>query len=269
MENRVQLKTVKRIAVFGAIIGIALLWVGVRMREIPTVQIGQVDLQYNMALARVEGTVLDVNIDEIKDTFRVTVDDGSGRISLNGYGKYMRFKAAMGDSFPRIGDTVAAVGNLSVSESWGTTMFLASPRRMELVERKKLESLSLGNLTRKDIGRSGTFTAKITGIREFKSGFSLTVQDKSGSTELTVFNSELESMPLLRDGTAKGQAIQNPGTRIRFMGRVDAYRNKLQLRLVQPEISENLEIIESAEHSSEKKQTGVKSDSHRSAKGGQ
>jgi hypothetical protein len=27
------------------------------------------------------------------------------------------------------------------------------------------------------------------------------------------------------------------------MGRVDAYRNKLQLRLVQPEIPENLEIL--------------------------
>lgn len=241
MENRVQLKTVKRIALLGAILGIVLLWTGVRLREIPTVQIGAIDIQYNMALARVQGTVLDVNIDKIKDTFRITVDDGTGRISLNGYGKYGRFKDAMGESFPRIGDTVAAVGNLSVSESWGTTMFLASPRRMELVERKKLESLSLGNLSRKDLGRTGSFTAEITDIRTFKSGMSLTIQDESGSTELTVFNSELETLP-----ESEGQALVTIGTTIRFMGRVDAYRNKLQLRLVQPEIPENIEIVSTA-----------------------
>jgi len=241
MENRVKLKTVKRIAVLGAVIGLVLLWTGVRLREIPTVRVGAIDLQYNMALARVEGTVLDVTIDEIKDSFRITVDDGTGRISLNGYGKYTRFKDAMGESFPRIGDTVAAVGNLSVSESWGITMFMASPRRMELVERKKLETLTLGGINRKDIGRTGTFTARITDIRTFNSGRALTIEDASGATELTVFDSELET--LAPDETA---ALESPGAVIRFTGRVDAYRNTLQLRLVQPEIPENFAVVEPA-----------------------
>ncbi len=241
MENRIQLKTVKLIAVLGAVIGLVLLWTGVRLREIPTVQVGAIDLQYNMALARVEGTVLEISIDDIKDSFRITMDDGTGRISLSGYGKYTRFRDAMGESFPRIGDTVAAVGNLSVSESWGTTMFLASPRRLELVERKKLEALTLGGIGRKDIGRSGTFTARITDIRTFNSGRALTVEDDSGTTELTVFDSEREM--LSPDKTA---VLESPGAVIRFMGRVDAYRNKLQLRLVQPEIPENFEVVEPA-----------------------
>lgn len=244
MENRVQLKTVKWIAVLGAVVGLVLLWAGVRLREIPTVQVGAIDLQYNMALARVEGTVLDISIDEIKDSFRITVDDGTGRISLNGYGKYVRFRDAMGEAFPRIGDTVAAVGNLSVSESWGITMFLASPRRLELVERKKLEMLTLGNIARKDIGRTGIFTARITDIRTFNSGRAVTVEDDSGTNELTVFDSERETL-----APDEAAALESPGATIRFNGRVDAYRNKLQLRLVQPEIPENFEVVKPADAS--------------------
>lgn len=237
MENRVTLKTLKLVAVLGAIIGLALLWTGVRLREIPTVQIGTIDLQYNMALVRIEGTVLEISIDKIKDTFRITVDDDTGRISLNGYGKYTRFKTDMGDSFPRIGDTVAAIGNLSVNESWGITMFLASSRRLELVKRQKLEPLNLGNLDRKYLGRTGQFTAEIISIRTFKSGRSLTIQDKTGSTELTIFNTEI-----LEFDETEQQALETPGATIRFLGKVDAFRNKLQLRLVQPELPENFEI---------------------------
>jgi len=239
MENRVKLKTLKLVAVFGAIIGLALLWTGVRLREIPTVQIGTINLQYNMALVKIKGTVLDISIDEIKDTFRLTVDDDTGRISLNGYGKYTKFKKDLGDSFPMTGDIVEAVGNLSVSESWGITMFMSSPRRLTLVKRQQQIPLDIGTINRKSIGRKGHFTARITNIRTFKSGRVFTIENETGSIDLTVFETEIATMD-----AAKQSALEKPGNTITFFGRVDAFRNKLQLRLVKPDLPENF-VIES------------------------
>lgn len=238
MENRVQLKTVKLIAVLGAIIGLVLLWTGVRLREVPTVQIGAIDLQYNMALARIEGTALKVTVDELKDTFRITIDDDTGRMTLNGFGKYTRFKEAMGDTFPQQGDHIAAIGNLSISENWGTSMFLASPRRLQLIERRQLKSLSLGTITRKELGLTTTLTGRITDIRTFKSGQSLTLDDGTGTMALTVFDSEKNDLP-----ADIVQALETTGTTIEFKAKIDAYRNKLQLRLVNPGEPGNITVV--------------------------
>ncbi|MBN1297703.1 hypothetical protein JXA80_13060 [bacterium] len=244
MENRLQLKIVKRIAVLGAVLGLILVWTGVRLREIPRVSIGAIDIQYNMALARITGTVLDISVNEAKDSFHITVDDGTGRIRLTGFGKYARFREAMGKNFPQIGDSITAVGNLSISESWGTSMFLASPHRLTLVARKTATASMLGSITRDDVDHTATFSGRITTIRLFNSGRSISLEDDTGSIDLIVFDTERATMD-----PAIAAALDAPGATIRFNGRVTTYRDSLQLRLVKPEIPGHFELLEpTAEH---------------------
>ncbi len=238
METRLSLKWVRLISIFGSVIGLILLWFGVRYKEVPLVKIGAIDLQYNMAIARLEGYVIDVKENPAKNSFRITLDDGTGRAHLGGYGKLALFKKVLGDDFPRLGDKISAVGNLSVSESWGVTMFLATPRRLKRLSRAGKLELKLDRAVMENAGRIAVFHGKITGVRSFSKGRTLTLQDDSGTANLTIFNSELKNLPPETAGS-----LDEEGTELRFLGRIDTWHNRVQLRLVEPDKSGNLQII--------------------------
>ncbi len=239
METRISLKLVKWIAVAGAILGLILLWIGVRVREIPLVKIAAVDLQTNMAIARIDGTVVDITRDPDKNTFKLTIDDGTGQASLNGFGKLEMFEKVLKDDFPMIGDQISAIGTISMSESWGVTMFLSSPRRLTLLSRNPANPMNLGEVTTDQTGHVGIFTGTIVDIRSFAKGRSLTVRDKTGEMSLSVFDSELDgcSEPIL-------EALSKPGATIQFLGRIETYRHRPQLRLVQPTNPTYLKLLE-------------------------
>jgi hypothetical protein len=238
LESRINLKVFKWIAVGGSIIGLVLLLVGVHVWEVPSVQIGSIDIQYNMAVVRLEGTVTDIKMDPQKDSFQVSIDDGTGKATLNGIGKLHTFTKEMKDQFPRVGDKVAAIGNLSVSESWGITLFLTSPRRIMLLKREEMMQKQIGQITQADVGKNGFFTGKVADVQPFGKGRNVTIKDDTGEVLLTVFDTELKQVP-----EKQIKALTEPGSQLRFLGRVDLYKEKLQLRLVQPDNPDNLQII--------------------------
>jgi len=237
LETRLSLRVVKWTAVAGSIIGLILLWAGVKFRDVPVVQIGEIDLQYNLAIAELNGTVLDARLDGDKNSFRITMDDGTGKAVLNGFGKLKMFQDVLKEDFPRTGDKISAVGNLNVSESWGVTMFMTSPRRLTLIERPEIKALTLGELKVSLAGVHGYFTGEVTSVTPFSKGRSIILKDATGEIQLTVFTSELEGC-----SDAVIEALAQPGMTISFLGRVESYRGRAQLRLIQPAIPENLKI---------------------------
>ena len=237
LESRLSLRIVKWIAIAGSILGLILLWFGVRYREVPLVKIGTMELQHNMAIVRIEGRVIDLKLDPVKNSFRIVVDDGTGRASLNGYGKLALFEKILSDQFPQMGDEISAIGNISVSESWGITMFMSSPRRLHVLSRTEITDLKIGSIQISDTGLQGWVSGKITGTRDFKSGFSADITDSSGTIALTVFNSELEKYP-----SSVQKALRKTGTPLRFRCKIDNYKGRMQLRLVEPGNLENMEI---------------------------
>jgi hypothetical protein len=238
MQTRVSLKVVKLIAVTGSFIGLLLLWIGVKYQEIPKIQIGSIDYQNNMSVVRLEGTITDVRLEPAKDSFRFTIDDGTGHATLSGFSKLKQFKNAMGDNFPQMGDKISAAGNLNISDNFGVTMFLASARRVSLISRSPVTDLCISQISQDSAGRLSHFTAAITEVTKFNKGRNLTVKDTSGEMPLVVFDTELESLP-----AAITQAFEKPGARIKFLGKIELYRDKLQLRLVQPDNPANLQVM--------------------------
>ncbi len=242
LRHRISLKVFRWIAVGGSIIGLIILWIGLRIQEVPLLHAGQIDLQHNMATARFEGKVISVSTDDKKNSFRITLDDGTGLIMLMGHGKLSVFRKVLGDTFPRPGDTISAVGNISYSENYGLTAFIASPRRLTMLSRDEVIRKELGRITREDIGLIGRFDGTVVEVTPFAKGMTLRLQDPSGQQQLTVFHSELKRL----EDTRIDQ-ISKIGTTVRFLGRVDVYRNEIQLRLVEPADPGNLDVQPPAE----------------------
>ncbi len=238
MTTRISVKWVRRGAVIGAVAGLILLWIGVRLKDPDTVRIGSLDVQYNMAIAALEGKVTGIDVDEEKNTFRITIHDGTGQAVISGYNKLDTFREVLGDRFPQPGDIISAVGNLSISESWGITMFMASPRRLNLVTREGISDMKIGEVSIEEKGNIAWFQGTVTAVRTFKSGKSLTISDGSGEIDLTVFNTELSGYPehILN-------ALNAEGSRIKFLGTVDEFRGTPQLRLAMPDKTDMLQIL--------------------------
>ncbi|MCK5684698.1 OB-fold nucleic acid binding domain-containing protein [bacterium] len=130
VNTRVSIKLVKRIAVIGAIVGIILLYFAAKNREVPMINIGEIQINHNMALVKVSGRVIRESIQDKKDNFSLTIDDGTGKIKLGGYNKLKKWKKHFGEKFPKEGDFIEVTGNLNITEQFGASMFLSSPHRL-------------------------------------------------------------------------------------------------------------------------------------------
>jgi hypothetical protein len=238
IKTRMSLKIIKRLAVAGSLVGLLLLYLGVQYKQIPKVQIGALDLRYNMAIAQFEGTVTDIKIDEQKNSFRIWLDDGTGQAVLSGFNKYTKFKDSLGDRFPQIGDTVSASGNISMNEGFGTSGFLSSPRRFALIKRNKIVDMTLKEARHATAGTRAFFTIQIVSERKFEKGRALTVKDDSDELDLTIFDSEWTQIP----ESVREKLIPESTFSFRIAGRVDRFRDKPQLRLATPIDPQTIEI---------------------------
>lgn len=233
VQKRVSLLLVRRIAVFGSIIGLIMLYIAARLHEPPLVRIGELGVAHNMALVRVVGKVDQLRIMEDRDAFTISLDDGTGKISLSGWGKYLKFKKYYGEikgDFPRGKDEVEVTGQLSISDKYGVSMFLSNPRRLKIVRRFVAPKRTLGQFATMNKGDVAEITVTIDSIRPFNGGKTVMVYDETASMSLTVFDSEQGMIP---DLDAR-EALSAQHSRLSITARLDEYRNNLQLRLEEP-----------------------------------
>lgn len=239
MKVRLSLKMVRRIAMGGALIGLVLLWFGAMMKQVDQIHVGDINVNHNMATVKLEGRLVSVNIQEANNTFKLALDDGTGRINLSGFDKLERFRKALGDGFPREGDKIEVTGQLNITEKFGAGMFLSSPERLKVLERFEPEQRMLDLVTDEDTGRILIVEAQIIDIRKTRASRNLTLRDDSGTMSLTVFDSEFDG---LADGAVKS-ALDKPGSIMKMLVKVDSFRGNLQLRLKNPRTEGNLEVI--------------------------
>lgn len=226
MGMRMSLKLVRRISVIGSIVGLIVLYLASRYHEIPLVRIDAIQINNNMALVKLVGTVIEIQEDAFKNNFKVMLDDGTGRLNLSGFGKLDLFKKTMKDEFMREGDRIEVVGNLNISDKWGASMFLSSPRRIKLLERPQVEAVTLNKLDDSYLAKQIWVEGQITDVVKFKSGYTLGFQDQTGQVELTIFNTEIDE---INDAKTKDQLL-TVGSKFKIRAKLDKYRDALQLR---------------------------------------
>jgi len=240
LHKRMSLILVKRIAVIGSIVGLGMLWYASKMKEIPVVQISSITERMNNALVEVAGTITAARFDETKNNFSYTLNDPTGKIKLNGFNALSEFKKSFGDNMPQEGDKIRVAGQLNISEKFGVGMFVKNPKRIVITEKYLVIEKKIKDITVKDAKKSYRLHVTIEDIeREFSVGKSVTVSDGTGSISLTIFNSDFDRIT----DTATKENLLLPGAEFIMIATVDSYRGSVQLKLKNPENSQNLVLV--------------------------
>lgn len=230
MKTRFEVRLARRISVIGAIVGLIVLWYATAAKEVSRIDIGAIKENHNMALVKITGKVTGVRINEEKNQFTLSIDDGTGRMSLGGYDKLKRYREHFSDGLPGDGDMIEVVGNLSVTEKWGASMFLGSPARLKIVNRATTDEKDLDEVSPDDLNMVFAVKARIVSAKRFKSLWSVTLGGKEDTLPMPLFDSDFEKIP---SAEAK-KALTTPGSVVTVRAMVAEYKGKPQLKLVKP-----------------------------------
>lgn len=240
LNKRMSLILVKRIAVIGSLIGLCMLWYAAKLKEIPVVPVSSITERMNNALIEVVGTIVASRFDEAKNNFSYTLNDGTGQIKLNGFNALGEFRRVFGDNMPQDGDKIRVAGQLNISEKFGVSMFIKNPRRIIVMDKYVAVEKQIKNITVQDVKKSFRFHVTVEDVeREFSVGKSVNLTDGTGSISLTIFNTDFERIT----DTATRENLLNPGSEYDMIATVDSYRGSVQLKLKNPEKSQNLVLL--------------------------
>lgn len=239
VHKRLPILYIKRFAIFGTLIGLVLMWFAALQRIVPIIKIGEIKPQHNMALVKCVGKVTGVRLMEDKNSFHLKIDDDTGMLSLSGFDKLKKFRAYFGDGFPAEGDQVEVVGNLSISEKFGESMFISDPRRLKVLKKFMAEPTTIENINLDSRGSIFSIRVKIAAVRKFRVGTNLTVKDDTGSMDLTIFDTDME---LISDPKLREQ-LTEVGNEFQISVLVDAYKGKPQLKIHRPEQPESVKRL--------------------------
>jgi len=239
VNKRLSIRVFRYGALLLGIVGLLLLYLMVTHREIPIIQIGDIQPTMNFAYVRIAGTVTgDARI--YKEAGRVRsmrfmLDDGTGEISVTAYHSQAQTLVDAG-KVPRLGDLVEVAGSLSVSAEDNAIMRLQVPEQLNLVKAETPVSM-LGDLsdTMVDTGVQveGTIKKVMAPRAGSKAPWVVVIDDGTGEASLTFWDSIYAEIP------EKVQLME--GAKVRARVNLKTYKGKLQLSLGQ---GSDLEFID-------------------------
>jgi DNA/RNA endonuclease YhcR with UshA esterase domain len=223
VEKRMSLVAVRWAAVLLATIGLFLLYMMAKHRDIPVVLLGDIKPTMNFGQIRVVGQV-DSDARAFKSGgMGFNVSDGTGTIMV-----FVSQKQAkeLGEKnlVPQAGDSISFAGGLNISDE-EASMRLLSVRDLQLT-RAPAASVRLADINDSLVGSSISIAGKVVELlpppADSKRPYSLKVQDDSGEQTLNFWQAEYDQI--------QGKDVLN-GAFIRARVSVASYKDKLQLKL--------------------------------------
>jgi DNA/RNA endonuclease YhcR with UshA esterase domain len=261
LENRFHLKIARRVAVFGSIIGLILLYFASINKKVETISVAAIEANHNMALVKLNGKVADIRINSAKNGLNITLDDGTGRIKLSGFDKLDRFERHFsnpdksdGKGLPAPGDEIEVKGNLNITDKWGAGIFLTSPERLTILKRAQIEKRDIQSFTDEDLNNVFMIQARVKSCKELKALKSIILTDQNADIPLTVFNSEFDS---IADPKAQ-KALLIPGSELALQVILSEYQGNHQLRLNNPEKDSAIKVISMGKYKQDLKNLFIK-----------
>lgn len=209
-----------------ATVGLGLLYAMSIYKEIPRIDIGEINQTMNFAFVRIAGHVVgDARVfreDAIVTGVRFSVNDGTGILSIRAYGAKAK---ALDDAgkVPLAGDLVELSGSLNVSAQ-DRVMYLQSPDHLA-IERPPLESAAIDEITEELIGRRIQTEGRILRITDPGNNprrpWTLSVGIEQGRRDVVIWQSVYSHWPA-RD-------IVKPGDYLTLRAEVSEYRGRIQL----------------------------------------
>ena len=211
-----------------AFLGLIFLYLAVRVIKIPVVKVKDITETMNFAYVRVVGKVSRADVYEGGGLY-LTVDDGTGSISVKSYGKVTEEIMRM-ENPPEVGDRIDVGGTLNITEG-KRALLIQTPDRVKVVPREewmgKIPAFKIGDITRSKIGDLARCRGKITNIRTFTKGRTLTIDDGSGFIDVLIWDADYEKI------SNKG-ALQI-SREISVQGVIGSFQDKLQIKPGSPE----------------------------------
>ena len=223
VEKRMSLVAIRWAAVLLATIGLFLLYLMAKHREIPVVMLGNVQPTMNFGQIRVVGQVA-----SDARTFRnggmgFNVTDGTGTIMVFASAKQAKELADL-NLVPKTGDAINFAGGLNISDE-ESSMRLLSVKELHL-ERAPAASVKLADVTEALAGSSVVVAGKVTDLlvppADSKRPYTLKLQDDSGEKSVKFWQSDYDRI--------QGKDVLN-GSFVRARVVVGSYEGKIDLKL--------------------------------------
>jgi len=231
VRRPLRVRVLRIASVFLAVAGLVLLWLYSVNRDIPLIQIDSIVPTMNFAYVRVSGEVTRDAFVFDSGGMIFNVDDGSGEMAVMGG----RAQAEMLDSegrLPRRGDRVEVAGSLSVSADREIRLRMQSADQL-LLQRKKSDSsvsdkqpVRLADVTAAQKGEQVSVTGVLKDINipgpGSKAPYVLTLHQDGETLEVIFWDKVFQGLE---------RKLPMPGKTIRATGRVDVYKDNVQLKV--------------------------------------
>ena len=234
VEKRMSLVAIRWAAVLLATLGLFLLYLMAKHREIPVVQLGDIKPTMNFGQIRVDGVV-----ESDARTFRTgggmgfNFSDGTGTIMVFISQKQAK-EMVDRNLVPKAGDKVNFAGGLNIADD-KTSMRLLSVDDFQLT-RAPAATVRLADITTEMKGSSVTISGKVMDLfpppADSKRPYALKVKDESGEQTINFWQTEYDQI-------ANKDVLV--GSYVRARVSVAAYQDKLQLKLP---AGQDLEILD-------------------------
>jgi hypothetical protein len=241
VKRPIKIRVLQYASLVLAVAGLVLLYLFSINRDIPFVRVSDITPAMNFATVRITGEVTrDASVFQ-SGGLVFNIKDGSGEIAVMG-GRAQAEALEAAGKLPRRGDQVEVAGSLSVSADQEARLRLQSTDQL-IVNRKRAAApgadapVRLADVT---LVRKGAQIA-VTGILKSidipgpgsKSPYVLTLEENGAELAVIFWDDVFHGME---------KKLPVPGKRIRAYGRVDVYKNAVQLKVQE---AGDLRVVES------------------------
>jgi len=220
LQKRMSIIFFKRAALVLALGGLALLWFTATQIKIPVVRIADINARMNNAVVEVKGKVTRVSMMG-RDGIGFDVDDGSDQLRAQAFRGLDKMRET--GNVPRVGDEVSVVGNVQITERYGTSLMINIPTRVRVFppvpEKVTIDKVTLGNK-----GKAVEIVGEIVAVKHLKGTTLLVIGDATGTTDVPLFKSDVDR---IKDAAK----VLRAGNEIRLVGSVDAYGGSPQVKV--------------------------------------
>lgn len=229
VAKRLSVRMVRYAALLMGVVGLGLLYLMVRNREVPAIRIADIEPTMNFAYVRIIGSVSsDARVfkegQRIR-SLRFMVDDGSGEISVTAF-RSQAEALVEGNRIPRRGDRVEVMGSLNVTADGEIVMRLQVPDHLKIAP-AEMDVTPLAEVTDALVGENilveGIIHDVVAPGPDSKAPWVVTIRDGSGEGQITFWRSIYDEIP--------NKVLLARGQRVRARVTVKTYKEKLQLSL--------------------------------------
>lgn len=223
LKKRISIVFFKRSAIVVALGGLFLLWLTATHLKPTLIKINEITPFYNNAVVEVEGKVISTKMKK-KDDISFLLDDGTAELKCQAFRGREKMKST--GNLPHAGDTVSVIGQINITDKWGTSMMINVPSNVKVTP-VKAEKVKIGEITVEDKNKLVEVVGEVVYVRDSRGNKFISIGDITGRIDMPLWKSDIKR---IRD-KKKVEEVSTKGNELRVIGSIDEYRGNPQIQV--------------------------------------